>query len=67
VLFNPSVELYDKLTHALRNDPEVAQFGFADQDFLASYVKNQVKFFGYEYDALKPMRNCHSAISRERP
>ncbi|KAF8679662.1 Glycosyl transferase family 8 [Rhizoctonia solani] len=40
-------------------------YGFPDQDFLSSHFKNRVKFLGYEYNALKPMRKCHSAIWRD--
>lgn len=65
VALTPSDEAHKNLEHALHNDPEVATYNFPDQDFLSNYFKNRIKFLGYEYNALKPMRSCHSALWRD--
>ena len=51
--------------HALHNDPDVTNYSFPDQDFLSNYFKHHVKFLGYEYNALKPMRKCHQSLWRD--
>ncbi|KAF8761094.1 Glycosyl transferase family 8 [Rhizoctonia solani] len=65
VVLNPTEKLNDEIIDGLHNDPNVTRYGFPDQDFLSSHFKNRVKFLGYEYNALKPMRKCHSAIWRD--
>ncbi|QRW19345.1 glycosyltransferase family 8 protein [Rhizoctonia solani] len=65
VVLNPTEKLNDEIIDGLHNDPNVTRYGFPDQDFLSSHFKNRVKFLGYEYNALKPMLKCHSAIWRD--
>ncbi|KAH7345028.1 nucleotide-diphospho-sugar transferase [Rhizoctonia solani] len=65
VVLEPSDELSDEVIHGLHTDPQVTKYGFPDQDFLSNHFKNRIKFLGYEYNALKPMRKCHSATWRD--
>ncbi|CAE6476571.1 unnamed protein product [Rhizoctonia solani] len=65
VVLEPSDELNSQVIHGLHTDPKVTKYGFPDQDFISSHFRNRIKFLGYEYNALKPMRKCHSAIWRD--
>ncbi|CAE6448372.1 unnamed protein product [Rhizoctonia solani] len=65
VVLEPSDELNDRVIYGLHTDPQVTTYGFPDQDFLSNHFKNRIKFLGYEYNALKPMRKCHSATWRD--
>jgi lipopolysaccharide biosynthesis glycosyltransferase len=38
---------------------------FPDQDLLSLHFKGKVRFLGYEYNALKTLRECHSNIWRD--
>ncbi|KDN50215.1 hypothetical protein RSAG8_01551, partial [Rhizoctonia solani AG-8 WAC10335] len=62
---NTDPEVTNQIIHGLNTDPEVTKYGFPDQDFLSSHFRNRVKFLGYEYNALKPMRKCHNVIWRD--
>lgn len=33
---------------------------FPDQDLLALHFKGRIRFLGYEYNALKTLRECHA-------
>ncbi|QRV83047.1 glycosyltransferase family 8 protein [Ceratobasidium sp. AG-Ba] len=65
VVLKPSEDAINQLVHALDNDPKVTEYGFPDQDFLSVHFKNRIKFLGYEYNALKPMRRCHANLWRD--
>lgn len=65
VVLVPSDDAHSKLVHALHHDIDVTNYGFPDQDFLSSYFKHHVKFLGYEYNALKPMRKCHPSLWKD--
>lgn len=61
----PSSNTHAKIVDALHNDPNVATYPFVDQDFIGNYFEGRIKFLGYEYNAVKPMRECHKGLWRD--
>lgn len=62
VVLRPSQQEYDALIHAMNTDPTVPSMLFFDQDLLAVVYRNKWKPLPYIYNALKPMRSCHSDL-----
>jgi len=59
VVLRPSAELFQSLVARLNNDPIVQTFIFPDQDFLALVFKDRWIPLGYQYNALKTLKQCH--------
>ncbi|KAG8791953.1 hypothetical protein FRC12_007694 [Ceratobasidium sp. 428] len=65
VVLTPSARAHDEVIQALHADPKVSTYPFVDQDFLAHYFNGRIKYLGYEFNALKPMRECHKDLWRD--
>ncbi|KAH7021256.1 nucleotide-diphospho-sugar transferase [Microdochium trichocladiopsis] len=65
VILQPSKAQYDALMHAMNTDPAVPTMLFFDQDLLAIVYRNKWKPLPYIYNALKPMRSCHSSLWKD--
>ncbi|KAI1780380.1 glycosyltransferase family 8 protein [Hypoxylon cercidicola] len=65
VIVRPSRAQYDALLHAMNTHPDVPTMLFFDQDLLAIVYRGKWKPLPYTYNALKPMRDCHSALWRD--
>jgi len=65
VILNPSKKEYDALIDAMNTHPDVPKMLFFDQDLLAIVYRNKWKPLSYKYNALKPMRACHSDLWRD--
>jgi lipopolysaccharide biosynthesis glycosyltransferase len=57
--------MYEGILHTLNTNPTVPTMKFPDQDLLSLHFKGKVRFLGYEYNALKTLRECHSNIWRD--
>ena len=49
----------------MNTHPDVPKMLFFDQDLLAIVYRNKWKPLPYIYNALKPMRSCHSDLWRD--
>ncbi|KAG9113668.1 hypothetical protein FRC07_007764 [Ceratobasidium sp. 392] len=65
VVLTPSDDAHNKVIAALHKDSDATQYTFVEQDFLARYFKGRIKYLGYEYNAVKPMRECHKELWRD--
>ncbi|KAK3682761.1 nucleotide-diphospho-sugar transferase [Podospora appendiculata] len=65
VILRPSKKEYDALIHAMNTHPDVPTMLFFDQDLLAIVYRNKWTPLSYAYNALKPMRACHSDLWRD--
>ncbi|KAK4239802.1 nucleotide-diphospho-sugar transferase [Achaetomium macrosporum] len=65
VVLRPSKEEYDTLMNAMNTHPDVPNMVFFDQDLLAVVYRDRWKPLPYTYNALKPMRSCHSDLWRD--
>ncbi|RKP06333.1 family 8 glycosyl transferase [Thamnocephalis sphaerospora] len=62
MLLTPSQTEYDAIMRTLAAHDDLEEFPFADQDLLNLHFEGRVLEMPYFYNALKTMRNCHSAI-----
>lgn len=53
------------MVETLHSDPIVKTFKFPDQDLLAYAFKGKFHSLGYQYNALKTLRGCHTAMWRD--
>ncbi|KAI0843375.1 glycosyltransferase family 8 protein [Hypoxylon sp. FL0890] len=65
VILKPSKAQYDELIHAMNTHPDVPNMIFFDQDLLAIVYRGKWKPLPYHYNALKPMRACHSGLWKD--
>ncbi|KAK3296666.1 nucleotide-diphospho-sugar transferase [Chaetomium fimeti] len=65
VILQPSKAAYDALIDAMNTHPDVPKMMFFDQDLLAIVYRNKWKPLPYTYNALKPMRSCHSDLWKD--
>lgn len=65
VVLRPSKQEYDALIHAMDTHPDVPNMLFFDQDLLAIVYRLKWKPLPYYYNALKPMRSCHSDLWKD--
>jgi len=65
VILTPSKKQYDEIIHTMNTHPDVPNMIFFDQDLLAIVYKNKWLPMPYTYNALKPMRDCHSALWKD--
>ena len=65
VVLQPNLADFEAMLHELDTNPAVADFVFPDQDFLAMHFKNRWTALGYQYNALKTLRTCHSDMWRD--
>lgn len=65
VILRPSKTEYDTIIHAMNTHPDVPKMLFFDQDLLAIVYRNKWKPLPYTYNALKPMRSCHSDLWKD--
>ncbi|KAI1471477.1 glycosyltransferase family 8 protein [Daldinia caldariorum] len=65
VILQPSKAQFDELIHAMNTHPDVPNMIFFDQDLLAIVYRGRWKPLPYHYNALKPMRSCHSGLWRD--
>ncbi|KAK1756286.1 nucleotide-diphospho-sugar transferase [Echria macrotheca] len=65
VILEPSKEQYTALIDAMNTHPDVPNMLFFDQDLLAIVYRNKWKPLPYTYNALKPMRACHSDLWKD--
>jgi lipopolysaccharide biosynthesis glycosyltransferase len=65
VVANPSTQMYEGIINSLSTNPNIPHMKFPDQDLLSSHFKGKVRFLGYEYNALKTLRECHADIWRD--
>lgn len=50
----------------LHEDPVVKTFKFPDQDLLAYFFKGKFVSLGYQYNALKTLRGCHTEMWEDK-
>jgi lipopolysaccharide biosynthesis glycosyltransferase len=65
VVLRPSQKEYEALLDAMNTHPDVPSMTFVEQDLLAEVYRNKWKRLPYTYNALKPMRACHSDLWRD--
>ncbi|KAK3504798.1 nucleotide-diphospho-sugar transferase [Neurospora crassa] len=65
VVLTPSKPQFDALLDAINTHPDVPHMVFPDQDILAIVYRGKWKPLPYVYNALKPMRDCHSTLWRD--
>ncbi|QRW14305.1 glycosyltransferase family 8 protein [Ceratobasidium sp. AG-Ba] len=65
VVLIPNDDTHSELLRALHSDRNASKYIFVEQDFLANYFKGRIKYLGYEYNAVKPMRECHKDLWRD--
>ncbi|KAL7624257.1 hypothetical protein AAE478_005817 [Parahypoxylon ruwenzoriense] len=65
VILKPSAEQYEALIDTMNTHPDVSNMIFFDQDLLAIVYRGRWKPLPYTYNALKPMRDCHSGLWRD--
>ncbi|KAK0630856.1 nucleotide-diphospho-sugar transferase [Bombardia bombarda] len=65
VILRPSEKEYGDLIHAMNTHPDVPKMLFFDQDLLAIVYRGKWKPLSYAYNALKPMRACHSDLWKD--
>ncbi|ORX95088.1 glycosyl transferase 8 family protein [Basidiobolus meristosporus CBS 931.73] len=58
----PSPDLFTKMVAKLRKIPNLNQYLFPDQDFLNDVFQHRWAPLSYVYNALKPMKFCHSRM-----
>ncbi|KAI9830728.1 MAG: hypothetical protein M1819_005392 [Sarea resinae] len=64
-MFHPSEELWDRMHNFFNTTPSLKTYKFPDQDFLADFFKNRWMSMGWQYNAIKTMRNWHENIWRD--
>ncbi|KDN53253.1 glycosyltransferase family 8 protein [Tilletiaria anomala UBC 951] len=65
VVLTPSKAVMEDMSRQIATDPEIPAFRFPDQDFLAKYYKGRFTPLPWVYNALKPLRKCHTNIWRD--
>jgi alpha-N-acetylglucosamine transferase len=65
IVLHPSQEAFERLTEVLADPELVSTFLFPDQDLLAHVYKNKFQPLGYQYNALKTLRACHTGMWRD--
>jgi lipopolysaccharide biosynthesis glycosyltransferase len=65
VVANPSAQLCEGILQTLNTNSDVPNMKFPDQDLLSLHFRGKVRFLGYEYNALKTLRECHTKLWRD--
>ncbi|CAJ2511234.1 Uu.00g068590.m01.CDS01 [Anthostomella pinea] len=65
VIVQPSRAQWDAVIDAMNTHPDVPKMLFFDQDLLAIVYRGRWKPLPYTYNALKPMRACHSGLWKD--
>jgi hypothetical protein len=61
----PSRATSAAMLRTLHTHPAVPGMRFPDQDLLSLHFRGRVRFLGYEYNALKTLRDCHRGLWRD--
>ncbi|KAH7174365.1 NADP-dependent oxidoreductase domain-containing protein [Fusarium flagelliforme] len=64
-IFHPSQSLWDRMLNVFNTTPQLSEFMFPDQDFLAFFFENKWYALGWQYNAIKTMRYWHPNIWRD--
>ena len=63
--FHPSQSLWKRLLHYFNICPDLHNFKFPDQDFLAEFFAHKWLPLSWQYNAIKTMRQWHTNIWRD--
>lgn len=66
LLFHPSEALWSSMLSLFTTTPLLSTFQFPDQDFLALFFHDKWLALGWQYNAIKTMRNWHANIWRDQ-
>ena len=63
-LYRPSRQLWTQILDYFNTSPDLHNFQFPDQDFLAAFFVHRWRPLSWQYNALKTMRQWHTNIWR---
>ena len=64
-LYRPSPQLWAEILDFFNTSDKLASFKFPDQDFLATVFKDRWVSMGWQWNAIKTMRNWHPNMWRD--
>ena len=64
-LYRPSKDLWQAMYQHFLTSPELSEYQFPDQDFLASFFRQKWLSLPWKYNALKTMKQWHPNIWRD--
>jgi len=65
VVLHPSKKTFGEIEHFLQTSPTVDKMDFPDQDMLAEFYYNRWMALGWQYNALKTMKDWHAPLWRD--